>query len=107
MNIIKDHAAFRRRLLSEGARYEKRDAADMTRLADTIDRFVDAQWQHLSTEEKLILPAAQRHLTDADWLAIEAAFRANGELRRGGPQDEAYKRLFTRLMNLAAERRAA
>lgn len=77
------------------------------RLADTIDRFVDAQWQHLSTEEKLILPAAQRHLTDADWLAIEAAFRANGELRRGGPQDEAYKRLFTRLMNLAAERRAA
>ena len=82
---------------------EMADSTEWSTLANALDRFVDAQWRHLSTEEKLILPAARHHLTDADWREIEDAFRANGELRRGSDSDEGYRRFFTRLMNLASE----
>jgi hemerythrin-like domain-containing protein len=78
------------------------DAQDGIAMADEIDRFVDAQWRHLNAEEKLILPAALRHLTESDWQEIEGAFRANGDLRRGSDYDEAFRRLFTRLMNLTS-----
>lgn len=73
-----------------------------TALADEIDRFVEAQWRHLNAEEKLIFPAALQHLRESDWQDIEAAFRANGDLRRGSDYDEAFQRLFARLMNLAS-----
>lgn len=72
-------------------------------LADALERFTDAQWRHLSAEEKLILPAARRHLTEGDWRDIEAAFRQNEALRVGSERDEAFKLLFVRLMNIAAE----
>lgn len=82
-------------------------SAEPRALGDLIDQFVDGQWRHLATEEKLILPAAQRHLTAADWSEIEAAFRANDGFGRNGQSDETYRRFFTRLMNLIAETRGA
>ena len=41
-------------------------------------------WEHLGREEGVILPAAQRHLTEADWLAIDAAF-----MKDNGPRIDA------------------
>lgn len=79
------------------------DATQRAELADVIDRFAESQWRHLSAEEKLILPAARRHLTEEDWCDIEAAFRQNGTLAVGGERDEAFRQMFTRLMNMAAE----
>lgn len=79
------------------------DATQRTELADVIDRFAESQWRHLSAEEKLILPAARRHLTEEDWCDIEAAFRQNGTLAVGSERDEALRQMFTRLMNMAAE----
>lgn len=98
-----DGAAHLARLEAHLERYrDKDDAQDARSLADDIDRFVDAQWRHLNTEEKLLLPAAMRHLSEADWQDIESAFRANGDLRRGSDYDEAFQRLFARLMNLSS-----
>lgn len=71
-------------------------------LGEAVEAFAKAQWQHLNAEEKLILPAAQRHLSSEDWAQIESAFRENGPLSRGSEYDEAFRRLFTRLMNLSA-----
>jgi len=70
-------------------------------LAAALEAFAEAQWRHLSCEEKLILPAARQHLDAADWQAIADAFRQNASVRIGGEQDEAFKRLFVRLMNTA------
>jgi nucleotide-binding universal stress UspA family protein/hemerythrin-like domain-containing protein len=78
------------------------DPARYGDLADAIDRFADAQWQHLSTEEKLILPAARQHLDDTDWQGIASAFQQNAGVRVGSEQDEAFKRMFVRLMNRAS-----
>lgn len=79
------------------------DAQQSGALAAAIERFTDAQWRHLSAEEKLILPAARRHLLDDDWRDIETAFRQNAEFRVGSERDEAFKLLFVRLMNMASE----
>ena len=80
----------------------RQDAAQRSALGEAILRFTDAQWQHLSAEEKYILPAAKTHLHDDDWREIDAAFRENSAvLRVGSEQDAAFKALFVRLMNLA------
>jgi len=78
------------------------DGDSLGALADDIDRLVDAQWQHLNTEEKVILPAAQAHLTDADWVPIAEAFAGHGDLARHSTRDEAWRQMFARLMNQAA-----
>ncbi|MCZ4303456.1 universal stress protein [Zoogloeaceae bacterium G21618-S1] len=70
-------------------------------LAEAIDVLVDAQWQHLNTEEKVVLPAARQYLTEADWLEIDAAFTGRDMLARGSAQDLAAREMFARLMNHA------
>lgn len=79
------------------------DARQFSALAAALDAFGDAQWQHIGSEEKLILPAARRHLTEEDWCAIAAAFRDNAAVHVGGEADQAFKRMFVRLMNLASD----
>jgi outer membrane protease len=48
----------------------------------------------------VILPAAQRYLTDEDWIAMRAF-----EQQRSAHSDTdmQYRRLFSRIVNLAAE----
>lgn len=82
----------------------RQQPAQVGQLAQVIDAFVEAQWQHLNTEEDLILPAARKHLADEDWRAIEQAFRENGDSRVGGEHDESLRKLFSRLMNMTASR---
>ena len=55
----------------------------------------------MGREEGVILPLAQRHLTDEDWTEINAAFQQNRDPRFGGDTDAEFKRLFSRIVNLA------
>lgn len=59
-------------------------------------------WEHMGREEGVILPAAQRYLTEEDWNEINGAFSQNQDPRFGGDTDAEYKRLFSRIVNLAA-----
>jgi hypothetical protein len=46
-----------------------------------------------------VFPAAQQHLTPADWTAIDAAFASNSDpLAPGKPRNPVYDRLFTRIV---------
>ena len=54
-------------------------------------------------ETKVIIPAAQKHLTDEDWQAIAAAFGENGDPRFTIDAGEEFRHLFTRILNLAPE----
>ena len=94
-------------LEAEAARLREGGAASATgvSLAEAIDRFVDGQWNHLNAEEKMIIPLALEHLQDADWAEIERAFRENAQLGRRSEDDEAFRNLFSRLMNRRLERR--
>ncbi len=59
----------------------------------------DFYLEHMRLEETIVMPAAKKHLTDADWKALDAAFSThrdpmvNPELR-----DPVYERLYTRIV---------
>jgi hemerythrin-like domain-containing protein len=65
-------------------------------------RYVAFYLAHMRLEETVILPAALKVLSDADWRDIDAAFETNCDPLTGQyPRDPVYDRLFTRIVNLA------
>ncbi|MFN4121081.1 hemerythrin domain-containing protein [Acidovorax sp.] len=67
--------------------------------ADALRRYVVFYLEHMRLEETVVLPAAQQHLLQADWQALDAAFASNtNPLAPGKPRDAAYDRLFTRIV---------
>jgi nucleotide-binding universal stress UspA family protein/hemerythrin-like domain-containing protein len=81
-------------------RYATGDAtvADMEQ---AVSRYAQSIWEHMGREEGVILPLAQRHLTEEDWIEINEAFQMNRDPRFGGDTDAEFKRLFSRIVNLA------
>jgi nucleotide-binding universal stress UspA family protein/hemerythrin-like domain-containing protein len=76
-------------------------AVDTAELERAVKRYATFIWEHLGREEGVILPAAERHLTEADWAEINAAFAENRDPRFGGDTDAEFRRLFSRIVNLA------
>lgn len=61
---------------------------------------------HMRLEESEILPAAQSHLSPADWAELDAAFAGNRDPlaeSATGARDPRYDRLFTRIVMSAPE----
>jgi nucleotide-binding universal stress UspA family protein/hemerythrin-like domain-containing protein len=88
-----------------GALATPADAAAAVQATRDLETAVQAYaaflWDHLGREEGVILPAAQRHLTEADWSAIDAEFMKNRDPRFGGEADKEYRQLFSRIVNAA------
>jgi len=76
----------------------EKSAEELETAVSAYARFI---WEHMGREEGVILPEAQRYLTDADWSEINAAFSENRDPRFGGDIDAEYKHLFSRIVNLA------
>lgn len=104
--------------LDELERQHVRDHQLVDALADTLERHIAGEaaladldqtvsayarfiWDHMGREEGVILPAAQRYLTDADWDEINAVFSENRDPRFSGDTDAEFKRLFSRIVNIA------
>lgn len=104
--------------LDELERQHVRDEQMVAELAAAVDAFIAGErttqeleksvaayakfiWEHMGREEGVILPEAQRYLTDADWGEINAAFSENRDPRFGGDTEAEYKHLFSRIVNLA------
>jgi len=75
-----------------------KSAPELEKLVANYAKFM---WEHMGREEGVILPEAQRYLTDADWSEINAAFSENRDPRFGGQTDTEFKHLFSRIVNLA------
>jgi len=66
---------------------------------DAFKQYVDAYLEHMRLEEEVILPEAEKVLTEADWKELDAAFERNCDPLTGKyPPDPAYDRLFTRIV---------
>jgi hypothetical protein len=52
-------------------------------------------------ETRVILPAVREHLTPEDWAEIGRAFASNGDPRFSVDNDEEFRQLFARILNLA------
>jgi len=85
------------------AGYEADPAGGLDAFAAAVERFAESQWQHMNLETKVVMPAAQKHLTADDWAEIAAAFGTNGDPRFSVDADEEYRQLFARILNLAPE----
>jgi nucleotide-binding universal stress UspA family protein/hemerythrin-like domain-containing protein len=70
-------------------------------LEASVQAYARFLWEHLGREEGVILPAAQQHLSESDWVEIDRAFQANRDLQSGGEADRAYRQLFSRIVNTA------
>jgi nucleotide-binding universal stress UspA family protein/hemerythrin-like domain-containing protein len=88
-------------LESKLAAWEAAPAAGLPAFAAAVAQFAEAQWQHMSLERRVILPAAQKHLTTEDWAEIERAFSENGDPRFNVDADEEFRHLFATILNLA------
>lgn len=73
-------------------------------LREAVSAYATFIWEHMGREEGVILPAAQRYLTDADWVEINTAFSGNSDPRFGSEADTEFRHLFSRIVNLASAR---
>lgn len=76
-------------------------AATVAEVEQAVSHYSQAIWEHMGREEGVILPLAQRYLTVEDWTEINEAFQKNMDPRFGGDTDAEFKRLFSRIVNLA------
>ena len=76
-------------------------------LEQAVDRYAKFIFEHMAREERVILPAAERHLNADDWEEIDAAFSQNQDPRFDEDIDGEYRRLFSRIVNLARTKTSA
>jgi hemerythrin-like domain-containing protein len=69
--------------------------------AAAVEEYVDFYWRHMRLEEDVVLPLAERTLTEADWQPIDAAFRANEDPLFGARPREEFQKLFQLIVTLA------
>ena len=82
------------------AAYEADPVGGLEAFAAAVTHFAATEWPHMSLENKVIFPAARMHLTGEDWKEIAAAFAANGDPRFSVDNDEEFRSLFARILNL-------
>lgn len=72
------------------------------RFVDAFNKYFNLYLAHMQLEEKEVLPAAEKHLSDADWQALDAAFEENCDPLTGKYKpDPLYEQLFTRIVRNA------
>ena len=62
-------------------------------------QYVEFYLAHMGREEREILPLAQRVLTADDWAELDEAFEANRDPLTGHEPEDAYRALFSRIVN--------
>jgi hemerythrin-like domain-containing protein len=66
-----------------------------------LERYIDNYLGHMAIEERVILPAARQHLSEADWDELDVAFATNRDPLTGHTADEQYQPLFRKIVQTA------
>jgi hemerythrin-like domain-containing protein len=82
-------------------RYEQGGLGQFAEFAALVADFAAFHWEHMRLEETELLPMATRHLTDADWDAVDAAFLGHTDPLLGAEQGKEFRNLFRRIVDLA------
>ncbi|MCB1756064.1 MAG: hemerythrin domain-containing protein [Gammaproteobacteria bacterium] len=78
-----------------------RDPADFAEFARQATLYRDFEWKHMSTEEKHVLPLAEKLLTEEDWMPLDAAFTDHEDPLFGDKPAEQFSRLMRDIVNRA------
>jgi hemerythrin-like domain-containing protein len=69
---------------------------------DPCTRYLNAYLDHMKLEEQVILPEAEKCLSPADWLELDAAFAQNSDPLNGKyARDPVYDKLYSRIVSTA------
>jgi hemerythrin-like domain-containing protein len=90
-----------RQLRQSLTRYQHGGHSEFSDFAALVADFAAFHWEHMRLEENELLPMATRHLTDADWDAVDAAFLGHTDPLLGAEQGNEYRDLFRRIVDLA------
>lgn len=82
--------------------YKNGQAGARNRFAHALDAFSKAEFQHMTLEERTILPAARKHLAKEDCVRIAAAFGENNTPGPDNVADGLFKGIFSRPMRDAS-----
>jgi hemerythrin-like domain-containing protein len=88
-------------------RYAREGAAHFGAFATAVERYAAFQWRHVSQEEDILLPLAERHLTAGDWTRIATAFRAHAHPLSGLDPKAHAEALYRRILELVPARASA
>jgi hemerythrin-like domain-containing protein len=72
-----------------------------TAFEQALERYQRFYLDHMSIEEREILPAARAHLSADDWKELDAAFAANRDPLTGHPASDEFKPLFHKIVMTA------
>jgi nucleotide-binding universal stress UspA family protein len=75
--------------------------ATLEQLRDAVGTYAHFMWEHMGRVEGVVLPAAQRYLSEADWNEIQASATRPDSFRANGEAQAAYRQLFSRIAELA------
>ena len=79
----------------------ERDRGDPAPFTGAVEDYARFQWEHIRKEEDVLMPLAERALTDDDWARIASAFAENDNPLYGiRPKDEAAL-LYRKILDLA------
>jgi len=79
-------------------RWEMGSQQDFVAFAEEVERYVDFHRRHMQQEEQVVLPLAERVLTEEDWRAIDAACSGNADPLIAKDVEKNFERLFKRIV---------
>jgi hemerythrin-like domain-containing protein len=90
-----------RTLMQAVIRMECGGGSYVKEFANLVEDYAQFHWRHMGLEEDIVLPLAERTLTDEDWDKIDAAFSGNADPLVGIEAKKSFDDLFRRIVTLA------
>lgn len=78
--------------------YEMLGAGRRAAFDEALAHYVDGYLHHMRTEENTVLPAAIKHLSEADWAALDQAFATNRDPLTGHAAADEFEPLFRKIV---------
>ena len=71
---------------------------------NALGRYADFYSEHMRLEEAEVLPLAEKHLLETDWIALDRAFGAHRDALAGSAPEAPYEELFRLIVRITPAR---
>jgi len=82
-------------------RYQHGGSTEFANFVADVEAYAAFHWEHMRTEEKEVLPLAEKYLSASDWETIDAAFLGHTDPMLGAEAGAKYDVLIRRIVTLA------
>lgn len=93
--------ALTKRLRETLTQYRTEGAPGLDAFREAAKAYHQFEWQHMGTEEREVLPLAERILTEEDWQTLDAVFTDHDDPVFGDKPQAAFGQLLSSIVNQA------